>query len=95
MAFYEELWFWILAVGLLLFVLGVIFYDYDRNASTNQTPYWVWALLVLSIVLIIISIIIYAITFPSKIEKCCGSWRYSKNAEDETSKNNYENGLSL
>lgn len=79
MAFYGELWFWALIVGLILFFVGVIFYDYDRTRNTNETPSFVWILLVLGIVFLIIGLLTYILLEPSPFEKCCGSWRTSNN----------------
>ena len=45
MAFYGELWFWAFIIGIILFIIGVIFYDYDRNKNETETPFWVWALI--------------------------------------------------
>jgi predicted membrane channel-forming protein YqfA (hemolysin III family) len=78
MAFYNELWFWLFVVGLLIFIIGIIFYDYDRSRASNETPFWVWALLIFGVLLLIIAVILYALYFPSELEKCCGSWRYTK-----------------
>lgn len=77
MAFYGELWFWGFIIGLILFIIGVIFYDYDRNKNTNETPFWVWGVIILGVLFIIISLIVYILVEPSNLEKCCGSWRYS------------------
>ncbi len=76
MVFYAELWFWSFIIGLVLFIIGVVFYDYDRNRNDNETPFWVWGLIVLGIVFLIVGLIVYILLEPSIIEKCCGSWRH-------------------
>jgi predicted membrane channel-forming protein YqfA (hemolysin III family) len=81
MVFYEEIWFWVFIIGILLFIIGVIFYDYDRNTDSNETPFWVWVLLLLGVIMVIISLILYALSEPSTLEKCCGSWRYTNNSQ--------------
>jgi len=78
MAFYGELWFWAFIVGLILFFVGVIFYDYDRTRNTNETPAFVWIILVLGIVFLIVGLLTYILLEPSEFEKCCGSWRVPK-----------------
>lgn len=75
MAFYATLWFWAFIIGIVLFVIGIVFYDYDRNRTDNPTPFWVWTLIVLGIVFLIVGLLIYVLTEPSNIEICCGSWR--------------------
>ena len=81
MAFYAELWFWSFLIGLLLFFIGVILYDYDRNRNTNETPSFVWILLILGIAFLIIGLLSYILAEPSVYEKCCGSWRISPNSQ--------------
>lgn len=76
MAFYAELWFWLFIVGIILFIIGIIFFDYDRSKTSNSTPFWIWAVIILGVVLIIIALIAYILIEPSNLEKCCGSWRY-------------------
>lgn len=80
MAFYAELWFWSFLIGLLLFFIGVIFYDYDRNRNTNETPSFVWILLILGIAFLIVGLLSYILTEPSVYENCCGSWRTPPNS---------------
>lgn len=78
MAFYGELWFWAFIIGIILFIIGVIFYDYDRNKNETETPFWVWALIVLGIVFLIVGLVVYILLEPSPIEKCCGTWKYTE-----------------
>ena len=76
MVWVSSLWFWGFIIGLILFIIGVSFFDYDRNKNTNSTPFWVWGLIILGVIFIIVSLILYILMEPSKLEKCCGSWRY-------------------
>lgn len=79
MAFYGELWFWAFIIGLVLFIIGVIFYDYDRNRKESQTPFWVWVLIVLGIVFLIVGLLMYILLEPSNsdtAEISCNDWKY-------------------
>jgi len=78
MTFYAELWFWLFIVGIILFAIGAAFFDYDRNKSGNDTPWWIWAVLILGMLFLIVGLIVYVLMEPSNLEKCCGSWRLEK-----------------
>jgi heme A synthase len=69
--FYLEVWFWGFIIGLLLFILGVLFYDYDRSTTTNDTPIFVWILIGTGIVFLLVSLAVYILETPSPIQRCC------------------------
>jgi hypothetical protein len=69
--FYLEVWFWGFIIGLLLFILGILFYDYDRSVTTNDTPIFVWILIGTGIVFLLVSLVVYILETPSPIQRCC------------------------
>ena len=57
---YTSLWFWLLAIGLLFFAIGVVIWDV-RSQLANT--WWVWALIIGGAALFIIGLIIAIYTW--------------------------------
>ena len=55
---YAQAWFWMFLIALILFIIALIGYEIN---SANRVPMWVWVLFFLSLLLMILAFIIYAI----------------------------------
>ncbi len=61
MEFYKEAWFWILLIGLAGAIISIILFEYFRIPGA-RVPFWIYALIILSLLIIIIGIIIAIVT---------------------------------
>lgn len=62
MAVYDELWFWMLIVGLIALGIGIYLYEIDKKAGVS-TPGWGYVLFILAIVLLIAALIVGLTTY--------------------------------
>lgn len=58
-AWYVEAWFWLLIVGIIIFIIGIIFYEIQRS---NTVHAWVWIAIILGFALVIFSAIIFLLS---------------------------------
>jgi len=58
MVYYEEVWFWLIIIGAILVIAALIAWALTIK---NSTPWWVWLLLAVGVLLIFIAIPIYLI----------------------------------
>jgi hypothetical protein len=57
MNIYNEIWFWMMIVGLLSFAFGIIIYSNSKDSITG-VPWWAYFFLILGAILLIISLLI-------------------------------------
>jgi hypothetical protein len=56
--FYQEFWFWIFIIGLILFIISIIVYELTKNNASGVNV-WFWITFSLAFGLIVISILTY------------------------------------
>lgn len=58
MAYYEEVWFWLIIIGVILVIAALIAWGLTLKKST---PWWIWLLLAVGVLLVFIALPVYVI----------------------------------
>ena len=71
MNLFTQAWFYILILAVIGFIIFIVTYEAVGQTNINKptTPWWVWAILIVSVILFIIAIILYCIAASAEARR--------------------------
>ena len=69
---FKKLWFWLLLISIVLFIASMILFESMGSTNTNNSAssnYWIYALMGVSLVILIISFVLYVMDVISTRKK--------------------------